>query len=97
MMFLIPFNSYTLMFCLVIVEGLMQPFADLLHILICSAGCFCFHVHVPSKNEQIFWQFWEAFLGGSWWRGWKGFESNGCKHKMYENMVLVLSCTKDKA
>lgn len=40
MMFLIPFNSYTLMFCLLNVEGLMQPFADdLLHILICS----CFH------------------------------------------------------
>lgn len=58
MMFLIPFNSYTLMFCLVNVEGLMQPFADLLHILICSwlaaASSITFAVHVPSKNEQIF-------------------------------------------
>lgn len=61
MMFLIPFNSYTLMFCLVNVEGLMQPFADLLRILICSAGCFFFHVHVPSKNEQIVGSFRKLF------------------------------------
>lgn len=30
------------MFCLVNVEGLMQPFADLLHILICSAAFLLF-------------------------------------------------------
>lgn len=42
------------MFCLVNVKGLMQPFADLLYILICSAGCFFFRVHVPSKQMNKF-------------------------------------------